>query len=112
PRSMASRPYNANRTPAPVAAAYWTDVLYRPAPTPMHASLAWQRYAQAETTGTDATPTNDEEAPTARPMTAVPGNGTNAAKTGKVENDVPQQGGTVIETAPASLSVAPHVITI
>jgi hypothetical protein len=78
----------------------------------MHASLAWQRYAQAETTGTDAAPATDDEAPAAKPMTPVPGNGSSSTTTGKVENDVPQQGGTVVETAPAQRSVAPHVITI
>jgi hypothetical protein len=108
---LATAPGNANTAPAPAVAAYWTDVLFRPATLPMHASLAWQRYAQAETTGTDAAPPDDEAQPTVKPMTPVPGNGSNATTTGKVENDVPQ-GATVIETVHSSRPGAPHVITI
>src|SRR3954468_9120361 len=56
------------------SAAYWTDVLFRPPPSPMHASVP-VRYAQAGNTATDATSSPDDEAPTtldpgtARPMT-------------------------------------------
>lgn len=108
---MAMAPGNSSTAPAPAVAAYWTDVLFRPAVTPMHASLAWKRYAQAATTATDASPTDDEAPPSTRPMTPVPGNGSATVAPGKVENDVPQ-GATVIETAPPSRPGAPHVITI
>jgi hypothetical protein len=108
---MAMAPGNANTAPTPAVTAYWTDVLFRPAVTPMHASLAWQRYAQADTTATDASPATDEEAPVAKPMTPVPANGSSTANSGKVENDVPQ-GATVRERSPPSPPVAPHVITI
>jgi hypothetical protein len=108
---MAMTPGNANIAPTPAVAAYWTDVLFRPAATPMHASLAWQRYAQADSTATDASPATDDEAPVAKPMTPVPANGSSTGGPGKVENDVPQ-GATVIERSPPSPPVAPHVITI
>jgi hypothetical protein len=74
----------------------------------MHASLAWQRYAQADSTATDTSPATDDEAPIAKPMTPVPANGSTSTSPGKVENDIPQ-GATVIERSPP---VAPHVITI
>lgn len=108
---MAMAPSNTNAAPTPALAAYWTDVLFRPAATPMHASLAWQRYAQAATTATDASPMDDEAPPVAKPMTAVPANENNTPNPGKVENDLPQ-GATVIERSPPSPPVAPHVITI
>lgn len=108
---MTMAPGNTNTAPTPAVAAYWTDVLFRPAVTPMHASLAWQRYAQADSTATDASPATDDEAPIAKPMTPVPANGSTSAGPGKVENDVPQ-GATVIERSPPSPPVAPHVITI
>lgn len=50
----------------PAIASYWTDMLFRPPVTQEHASIAWQRYAQADTgTQTDASPQ-------AQPMQAVP----------------------------------------
>src|SRR5947199_5057937 len=82
---MALAPGNSNTAPTSGVSAYWTDVLFRPAATPMHASLAWRQFAQANTTATDANPpTDDEAAPTATPMTSVP------AQSGKVENDAPR----------------------
>src|ERR1041385_5946405 len=80
---------NSSTSPAPAVPAYWTDVLFRPAATPMHAALTWKRYAQSNSTTTDASPpTIDEEnqnnAPTAKPMTPVP------SAEGKRENDTPQ----------------------
>ncbi|MBV9062810.1 MAG: hypothetical protein JOY77_07750, partial [Alphaproteobacteria bacterium] len=100
--------------PAPAVVSYWTDVLFRPAPMPMHASLPWQQYAQAGNTASDASPaTLDDEnpsstAPAAKPMTAVPNN------TGRVENDTgqvpaPASPSTQPQSAPPA---APHVITI
>jgi hypothetical protein len=99
---------------APRAAAYWTDVLLRPAIAPMRASAAWQRYAQADTTATDASPAPDDESSTdrgfvAKPMTPVPAAG------GKVENDLPKatHDEAVAPSAQSSEpSAAPHVITI
>jgi len=111
---MALAPGNSNVAPNSAVTAYWTDVLFRPATTPMHASLAGVQFAQANTTATDANPpADDEAAPTATPMTPAP------APSGKVENDVPR--GTVAEPAttssvPVSPSPAaasrPHVISI
>lgn len=101
---------NNSTSPAPAVAAYWTDVLFRPAATPMHSSLAWARYAQADNTATDAAPpTIDEEgqstnAPTARPMTPVP----NTA--GNIERDTTQSAAPATSTA--RTSAAPRVITI
>src|SRR6185437_3393196 len=109
---MALAPGNSSTAPTPAVTAYWTDVLFRPAAAPMHAALAWRRYAQAETTATDASPTNDDESQqttTVKPMNPVNGNTTT---NGKVENDVPAQTPATTETAPSPPSVAPHVITI
>src|SRR6185503_5993194 len=95
---------------SPRVAAYWTDVLLRPSIAPMHASAAWQRYAQADTTATDASPATDDESSadrgfTARPMTPVPA-------TGKVENDLPKATQGAAAEEPSEPSAAPHVITI
>jgi hypothetical protein len=100
---------------APTAAAYWTDVLLRPSPTPMHASIAWRRYAQADTTANDASPSTDDE-PTgtdqgfpARPMTTVPSGNS------KIENDRSTGNRDQDMSAPtqaAEPSAEPHVITI
>jgi hypothetical protein len=97
----------------PNAAAYWIDVLLRPAPAPMHASVAWKRYAQAGTTATDAAPADDEPATddgfTAKPMTPVP------SDAGKVENNLSRAGReqTAVPSSPSSEpQSAPHVITI
>ncbi|HEX3945856.1 MAG TPA: hypothetical protein VHW69_17415 [Rhizomicrobium sp.] len=115
--ALAGAPGGAYRNSAdvtPSAAAYWTDVLLRPGTAPMHASAAWQRYAQADTTATDAPPAVDDESATdrgftAKPMTAVPpGNG-------KVENDLPKashEEGVAPSAEPSEPSAAPHVITI
>lgn len=100
---------------APNFAAYWTDVLLRPAAPPMHASTAWKRYAQADSTATDASPsTGDESTGTdqgfaPRPMTTMPSeNGVagNDRSTGSRDQDVapPPQA--------AEPSTEPHVITI
>lgn len=106
---IALAPGNSNTTPTAALSAYWTDVLFRPATTPMHASLAWQQFAQANTTATDANPpTDDEAAPTATPMSPAP------AQPGKVESEAPR----ATTEAPASASQPsaenpqPHVITI
>src|SRR5690348_14379147 len=106
---MALMPGNSSAAPTSAISAYWTDVLFRPAATPMHASLAWRQFAQADTTATDANPpTDDEAAPTATQMTPVP------AQPGKVENEAPRA--TTEAPAPASPPPAetaqPHVITI
>ena len=106
---MALMPGNSSAAPTSAISAYWTDVLFRPAATPMHASLAWRQFAQADTTATDANPpTDDEAAPTATQMTPVP------AQPGKVENGAPRA--TTEAPAPASPPPAetaqPHVITI
>jgi hypothetical protein len=109
---MVMAPGNSNTAPSPAISAYWTDVLFRPAIAPMHASLAWKRYAQADTTATDAQPTNDDESPTTttvKPMTPMTGN--SSGNSGKIENDVPAPSPGTTEAAP-SRSVAPHVITI
>jgi len=96
--------------PTPMVAAYWTDVLFRPATAPMHTSLAWRRYAQAGNTVTDATPATDDESQSAprgttTQMTPVP-------NSGNVESDTPQgaTAGAVESTSPQS--GAAHVITI
>jgi hypothetical protein len=106
---MALAPGNSTTAPTPGVSAYWTDVLFRPAATPMHASLAWRQFAQANTTATDANPpTDDEAAPTATPMISVP------SQSGKVENDAPHAT-TVAPTgaSPAPAEAAqPRVITI
>jgi hypothetical protein len=98
---------------SPRVAAYWTDVLLRPSIAPMHASAAWQRYAQADTTANDASPPDDETPAdrgfAARPMTPVP------STTGKVENDLPKASHEEPVAPSAELSepsAAPHVITI
>ncbi len=111
---MAVTARNSNAAPAPAVAAYWTDVLFRPPAMPMHASLAWQRFAQADTAATDASPTDDEaQQPFAKPMTPIPPNGNNTTTTsGKVENDVPQHAPAPIEAMPASPTAPPHVISI
>jgi hypothetical protein len=108
---MALAPGNSNTAPTPAVSAYWTDVLFRPAPTPMHASLAWKRYAQANTTATDANPptTDDEAAPgttgtTTTPMTPEP------SVSGKVENDTSQSAAE--PRGAVQSSTPPHVITI
>jgi hypothetical protein len=108
---LALAPGNSSTAPTPAVSAYWTDVLFRPAPTPMHASLAWKRYAQANTTATDANPpTTDDEAATGNTgttttqMTAVP------PTSGKVENDTPQSAAEPRATVQSS--TPPHVITI
>lgn len=112
--ALASATGNGSRNSAdlaPRAAAYWTDVLLRPGTAPMHASTAWQRYAQADSTATDASPATDDESSTdrgftARPMTPVPA-------TGKVENDLPKATqGAATSAEPSEPSAAPHVITI
>jgi hypothetical protein len=74
----------------------------------MRASLAWQRYAQAGNTATDAAPTTDDESQstphsTTTQMTPIP-------NTGKVENGAPQ--GTTTGAPESPPSSAPHVITI
>jgi hypothetical protein len=97
---------NNTTNPTPAVASYWTDVLFRPAPAPMHASLAWRQFAQADNTATDASPaTSDDEAPNGNAPAATPM--TPAPATGKVENDTPQ-------SAPATTSqgTRPQVITI
>jgi len=109
---------NNSRNPAglaPNVAAYWTDVLLRPRPTPMHASIAWRRYAQADTTANDASPSSDDESTgtdqgfPARPMTSVPSGNS------KIENDHSTGSRDQDITAPtqaAEPSAEPHVITI
>ncbi|MFL6689580.1 MAG: hypothetical protein ACJ8IR_05255 [Alphaproteobacteria bacterium] len=94
---------------APSSAAYWTDVLFRPPPSPMHAAV-FMRYAQASNTATDATSPPDDEAPTtldpgtAKPMTAVP------SGSEKTETVAPETA--VGASPPAHMTAAPHVITI
>ena len=108
---MAMSSGNSNTSPAPGLTAYWTDVLFRPAPAPMHASLAWQRFAQANTSATDAAPATDDEnqsnpGTTTTPMTPIPSTG--ASTTGGVEATPPQTT-TEVHGAPSS---QPHVITV
>jgi hypothetical protein len=107
---MALMPGNSIASPNSALSAYWTDVLFRPAAAPMHASLAWRQYAQANNTATDANPSTDDEAAppsTVTPMTPVPAQ----SQSGKVENDVPKA---TTETAapPPAPATEPHVITI
>lgn len=107
---MAMSSGNSNTSPAPAVSAYWTDVLFRPAPAPMHASLAWQRFAQANTSGTDATPSPDDESQTGTTttqMTPVPS--TNGANTNGAVETAPPQATTEVRGAPSN---QPHVITI
>lgn len=93
----------------PTMTAYWTDVLFRPPQAPMHATAGWARYAQADTTATDATsPADDEAAPVGTPETAVmtpvaPG-------AGKAENN--QQPSSASPPAQVDDNTGPHVITI
>lgn len=108
---MALAPGKSTVAPNSALSAYWTDVLFRPAATPMHASLAWRQFAQADTTATDANPPSDDEAaPMATPMTPAP------AQSGKVENDTPRPVTEAPAPSPASPPAAattqPHVITI
>jgi hypothetical protein len=100
---------------SPNVSAYWTDVLLRPGAVQTHASIAWRRYAQADTTATDASTSTDDESIrndqgfSARPMTAVPSGNNN------VENDL-SKGSHDQDTAPATRAAEPptepHVITI
>jgi hypothetical protein len=106
---MALAPGNSTTSPTPAVSAYWTDVLFRPAAAPMHASRAGVQYAQANNTATDASPgTDDEAAPsgTVTPMTPTPA----PTSPGKVENDAPQA--TTETREPAAPQSQPHVITI
>ncbi|MBV9571888.1 MAG: hypothetical protein JO056_11675 [Alphaproteobacteria bacterium] len=105
---IALAPSGFNQPGSPTVSAYWTDVLFRPAQTPMHATLGWQRYAQADTSATDATAPPDEESPSSgntepTQMTPVP------PSAGRVEND---QRTPSAATQPMEDSTAPHVITI
>jgi hypothetical protein len=106
---------NSNTSPAPAVTAYWTDVLFRPAPAPMHASLAWRRFAQANTSGTDATPSTDDESQSGTnggtsTTQMTPVTGTNGANIkGGVETAPPQSTTTEVHGAP---SAQPHVITV
>ena len=56
----------------PTEVGYWTDMLFRPAAAPMHASLAYRQYAQADTTATDASPPTDDESTTPRQQSTEP----------------------------------------
>jgi hypothetical protein len=91
------------------SAAYWTDMLFRPPASPMHASVS-RRYAQAGNTATDAASPADDEAPTtldpgtAKPMTAMP------SSNEKPETVAPETAGGA--SSPPHMTAAPHVITI
>lgn len=90
---------------------YWTDVLFRPAGAALHASLAWQRFAQADAPTTDAQSTDDEGPgdteglTTVTPMTNVP-----ARSAPPQATPAPSPG--VDPAPPQQSSTAPHVITI
>ncbi len=107
---MALAPGNSSTAPTPAVSAYWTDVLFRPPPSPMHAALAWRQYAQANTPATDANPpTTDDEAPTGNTGTTTT-QMTPEPSPGKVENDTPQSAAE--PRGAVQSSTPPHVITI
>lgn len=56
----------------PTEIGYWTDMLFRPAAEPMHASLAYRQFAQADTTATDASPPADDESTAPRQQSTEP----------------------------------------
>jgi hypothetical protein len=63
------------QTMTPSYIGYWVDILFTPGPGPSQASLAWHRYAQADTgAGTDAAPSTSPETDTteAPPPTGAP----------------------------------------
>jgi hypothetical protein len=90
--SIAATTSGANATSesiTPNVATYWADMLFRPSSADQHASLAWVRYAQANTGNqTDAQP--EENPPEIQPM----------------QSNVPNSG-TAPSSAPASSQAAP-----
>src|SRR5262249_11163339 len=100
-------------TLTPATTAYWTDVLFRPQ-NPEQASLAWKRFAQADTTATDAQPapsTDAQPAPSADTPPATPPTTTDDESQTPVQqsgppmannNAVPQTGTTGMVSVPAA----------